>query len=167
MKPIWMMLTGLLLLTGAAGCAATQGGGASRGADAAPVQAGPASLEEGQTLGALPEASIPADACGMILWTVSSQRPIPVFRFISGKTAEIQLNGQVVPLSLTNVAGESGFGVFEDQVFQSADGLVVEVSADFSTGFAGGAYLESGVIRMRDAAGWSAVTPAAGIAGCR
>ena len=103
----------------------------------------------------------------MILWTVSSQRPIPVFRFISGKTAEIQLSGQIIPLTLINVDGESGFGVFEDQVFQSPDGLVVEVSADFSTGFAGGAYLESGVIRMRDASGWSAVTPAAGIAGCR
>ena len=166
MRPIRMMLTGALMLTGAAGCAATQGA-SSGGADAAPVQVGPASLEEGQTLGALPEASIPADACGMILWTVSSQRPIPVFRFISGKTAEIQLSGQVVPLSLANVAGDSGFGVFEDQVFQSADGLVVEVNANFSTGFAGGAYLESGVIRMRDAAGWSAVTPAAGIAGCR
>ena len=166
MRAIRTLLTGALLLAGLAGCAGAPGGGSSAAAPAAPV-AGPASLEEGQTLGPLPQAFIPSEACGMLLWTVSAQRPIPVFRFVSGETAEIQLGGQIVPLTLMNVSGDSGFGVFEDQVFQSPDGLVVEVSAEFGVGFAGGAYLESGLIRMSDAAGWSAVTPAAGIAGCR
>lgn len=157
-----------LLLATLTGCAAMQQPSSPTAVTAAQAQqAGATSLEEGQSLGALPQAAIPAEACGMILWTVSSQRPVPVFRFISGEKGEIQLGGRLVELTLTNVSGDSGFGVFENLVFQNPDGLIVEVSADFGVGFSGGSYLENGVIRMQDAAGWSAVTPAAGVAGCR
>lgn len=168
MKLIKMLSMSAVALVAISGCATVQQS-PSRSDAAAPVETvnASASLEDGQTLGALPQATIPTEECGMILWTVSSQRPTPVFRFISGKQGEIQLGGKILSLDLINVNGDSGFGVFEEQVFQSSEGLIVEVSANFGVGFAGGAYLEEGVIRMRDASGWSAVTPAAGVAGCR
>lgn len=168
MKSIRTLSIAAFLLTMVGGCTAMQQPSSPSAVTAAQAQeAGAASLEEGQSLGALPQAAIPSESCGMILWTVSSQRPVPVFRFISGEKGEIQLGGRFIQLTLMNVSGDSGFGVFENQTFQTPDGFVVEVSTDFGVGFSGGAYLENGVIRMRDASGWSAVTPAAGVAGCR
>ncbi len=163
MKAMKRLMMAALALAGAAGCAATPGGAPSAAAPAA----GPATLADGLALGPLPQAAIPAESCGLLLWTVSSQRPIPVFRFLSGKSAEIQLGGRIVSLTLVDAAGESAYGVFEQQVFQGPDGLAVEVTGAFGVGFNGGVYLEDGVIRLRDAEGWSAVTPAAGVAGCR
>lgn len=153
-------------LIAVAGCANTQTPSTS-----APPTASSASgidLEaNGATLGSLPEAAIPTEACGMILWTLNAQRPTPVFRFISGERGEINLGGRLMSLELVNVGGASGFGVFEDQTFRSEEGLELEISARFGVGFEGGAYLESGLLKISDPSGWSVVTPAAGIAGCR
>lgn len=168
MKSIRALSIAAVLLTTVSGCTALQQPSSPTATTAAQAQeAGVASLEEGQGLGALSQSAVPPESCGMILWTVSSQRPVPVFRFISGEKGEIQFGGRPLELTLMNVSGDSGFGVFENHTFQSPDGLVVEVSTEFGVGFAGGVYLENGVIRLRDASGWSAVTPAAGVAGCR
>ena len=120
-----------------------------------------------QTLGALQDASIPDDSCGMILWTLEAQRPSAVFRFVVGETGEIMIGQRHVVLNLQAFDGASGFGVFENQKFSNDEGVVVEISSRFGLGFDGGAYIERGLIKVRDATGWSIVAPAAGIAGCR
>lgn len=123
--------------------------------------------EAGQTLGALQESSIPEKSCGMVLWTLEAQRPVAVFRFIVGETGQIQLANRVITLNRYEYDGATGFGVFERQTFHNEEGFEVEVSTRFGLGFDGGAYLERGLIKVRDASGWSIVAPVAGIAGCR
>lgn len=153
-------------LFAALGACATGSGGAGPDSTADEVQS--VSLGEGeQTLGRVAEANIPLEQCGMILWTLEAQRPVPVFRFISGKEGSIVLGLRPVSLDLQSFSGASDFGVFENQLFRSDDGLEVEITARFGVGFSGGAYLESGLIKVRDPSGWSVITPAAGIAGCR
>lgn len=120
-----------------------------------------------QGLRPLSDAALPDKSCGMILWTLEGVRPAAVFRFVSGKEAEINIAGQPVMLTRTEQDGAAGFGVFERQVFESEDGVTVEVSARFGLGFDGGAYLEKGLIKVRDDQGWSMVAPTAGIAGCK
>lgn len=120
-----------------------------------------------QGLQPIPNAALPSSECGMVLWTLEGNRPAAVFQFISGKQGRINIAGREVTLTLAEFSGASGYGVFERQVFQGEDGLAVEVTARFGLEFAGGAYLEQGLIRVRDNAGWSMVSPTAGIAGCR
>lgn len=120
-----------------------------------------------QGLRPIESASLPANSCGMVLWTLEGSRPSAVFQFVSGKQARINVAGKPVLLSRTDYDGASGYGVFERQTFQSPEGVTVEVTARFGLEFSGGAYLEQGLIKVRDAAGWSMVSPTAGIAGCR
>ncbi len=115
----------------------------------------------------LSDAALPASECGMILWTLEGSRPAAVFRFVSGKVAQINIAGKPLNLTRTEFDGASGYGVSERQVFESGDGVSVEVTARFGLSFDGGAYLEQGLIKVRDAGGWSMVAPTAGIAGCR
>lgn len=124
---------------------------------------------EGDKLGfePLPEAALPEKKCGMVMWTLEGKRPSAIFRFVSGERAEVNLAGELVQLTRVNFAGASDFGIFEQQAFRSEDGIEVEVNARFGLGFDGGAYLERGIIRLRDSEGWSVVAPAAGVAGCR
>lgn len=123
--------------------------------------------EDGYALGALANARIPDKSCGMILWTLEAQRPSAVFRYVAGENAEIVLGKRIVVLARADYSGASGFGVFENQAFQSEDGVEVEIESRFGMGFDGGAYIERGLIKVRDSSGWSIVAPAAGIAGCR
>lgn len=118
-------------------------------------------------LGPLPEAAIPEKKCGMVLWTLEGTRPAAIFRFISDNVAEMNIAGERVTFTRVNFAGASDFGVFEQQAFRADNGMEVEVNARFGLGFSGGAYLERGVIKLRDDDGWSMVAPAAGVAGCR
>lgn len=126
----------------------------------------PTSSSASETAGPLADAALPAGACGMILWTLDAERPIPVFRAISQKGAEVNIDGVVRKLPLNEFSGGSGFGVYEIQTF-SADGLTVAVRVRFGLGFEGGAYLERGLLTIEKPDGWKAVIPAAGIAGCR
>jgi len=123
--------------------------------------------ESDQALGALQQANIPEKSCGMILWTLEAQRPSAIFRYIVGEAGEIVLSGRTVSLTRIDQSGASGFGVFENQQFQNEDGVEVEIASRFGLGFDGGAYIERGLIKVRDASGWSIVAPTAGIAGCR
>ena len=57
--------------------------------------------EEQLLLASIPEPFVPKGACGMVLWTAEGERPSPVFRYLSEKSAEINLNGRLVRLSRT------------------------------------------------------------------
>ncbi|MDZ7627771.1 MAG: hypothetical protein U5J99_05090 [Parvularculaceae bacterium] len=102
----------------------------------------------------------------MILWTLDVAQPVPVFRAVSQKGAEIKLDGVVRKLSLSDAGGVAGFGVFETQTF-AGEGLTVTVKVRFGLGFEGGSYLERGLVSIERSDGWKTVVPAAGIAGCR
>jgi hypothetical protein len=118
-------------------------------------------------LGPLPASSVPAGQCGMILWSLDENRPAPVFRYISGKTAEVVISGVPVELTSVEASGSMAFGVFEHHEFSSAAGLTVTVDVRFSLGFDGGVYLERGLIVVEALDGWRTVAPSAGLAGCR
>lgn len=118
-------------------------------------------------LTALPDSALPKGKCGMILWTLESERPSPVLRYVAGEKAEIAINGAPAALTLEDVSGASGFGVFESQTFTNEAGLSAAVTFRFGLGFDGGSYLERGLISVEADNGWRIVAPAAGIAGCR
>ncbi len=118
-------------------------------------------------LSGVADARIAAGDCGMILWTLDAERPLPVLRFVAGGRADIAINGAPVSLSLTGASGASGFGVYEEQTYESEGGVKMTVSVRFGQGFDGGAYLHRGLITLEQPDGWRSVTPAAGIAGCR
>lgn len=113
------------------------------------------------------DSKLPDRKCGMILWTLDAQRPTAIFRYISDENAEIAVAGETILLTRTQFDGDSGFGVFTKQTFQSDQGIVVETDAVFGLSFDGGVYLERGIVNVTGADGWSIVSPAAGIAGCR
>ncbi len=146
-----------------AGCAATPGPAPKTAA----VPSAPLSAEAGVALGPLANASLPSGECGMILWTLDESRPAPVFRYIAGKNADIVIGGRLISLSRVEGSGATGYGVFERQTFSGPDGLTVKVDSRFSLGFDGGSYLERGLVSVVSPDGWKAVSPAAGIAGCR
>jgi hypothetical protein len=151
----------LILAALASSCASGASGREGRAGKSAPSSPGASA-----TAGALPDAALPKGACGMILWTLDAERPIPVFRAVSQKGAEVNVDGAVRKLALAEADGGSGFGVFERQTF-AGDGLTVTVRVRFGLGFEGGSYLERGLVSIEKPDGWKAVVPAAGIAGCR
>jgi hypothetical protein len=118
-------------------------------------------------LGAIADASLPKGECGMVLWTLEQDRPAPIFRYLSGKTAEVVVNGAPMELMRMETNGASAFGVSERQTFSSADGLEAMVNVRFSLGFDGGSYLERGLVTVTSKDGWRTVAPSAGLAGCR
>ncbi len=140
--------------------------GPKAAADAAPVDFARA---DGADIGLrpIPNAALPSGACGMVMWTLEGNRPAAIFQFISGKKARINIAGRPVELTLADYGGASGFGVYERQTFEGGEGIEVEVNARFGLSFNGGSYLEQGLVKVRDSAGWSIVAPAAGVAGCR
>ena len=103
----------------------------------------------------------------MVLWTLEGQRPLPVFKYVDGDGAYVNLSHAPITMQRHDYAGVADFGVFEQQTFKSEGDLTVEVEASFGLDFDGGAYLQNGLIKLSDETGWSMVAPAAGIAGCR
>lgn len=166
MKKVSLYAAACLLLL--AGCATADN--SARQSQPA-ISDGPLSLAsmDGAVGGLRPlqEASLPAGECGMILWTLEGARPAAIFRFVSGKQAEMNVLGRPVKFQRVDYSGAGDYGVHEQQLFRSEDGLEAEIAARFGLSFSGGAYLERGLIKLRDNDGWSIVAPAAGIAGCR
>ena len=145
----------------AAACATPPGGTT---ASTAPERAPP---ETAVVLQALSSPSLPSGECGMILWTLDDTRPAPVFRYVAGKKGTVSVRGVVVDLVRLEAGGSMAFGVAERQVFEGPEGLRITVDARFGLGFDGGTYLERGLITVESSEGWRAVSPTAGIAGCR
>lgn len=153
-----MQIAGVMIAAALAAC--------SSGADKPKNLAAAGAQNEGRLLSALNASSLPAGSCGMILWTLDAERPIPVFRATANKGGEISLDGATRKLELTGTSGAAAFGVFEEQTF-AADGISATVKVTFGLGFDGGAYLERGLISIERPDGWRTVVPAAGVAGCR
>ena len=102
----------------------------------------------------------------MILWTLEANQPAAILRLISGKSADIVINGKPLKFEITASSGATGFGVYEEQSL-AAGGITASVKVDFGLGFDGGSYLERGLVTIESATGWRTVIPAAGVAGCR
>lgn len=156
--------TYLLIAFGALALAACASGAKAK--DSSLNKGAPSSPGSSATAGALPDAALPKGSCGMILWTLDVERPIPIFRAVSEKGADIVVDGKLQPLQLAEADGGAGFGVSETQKF-AGEGLTVSVRVKFGLGFEGGSYLERGLVSIEKADGWKTVIPAAGIAGCR
>ncbi|MCA8890119.1 MAG: hypothetical protein KDA46_14890 [Parvularculaceae bacterium] len=139
-----------------------------RGVDV--TQAAPETAQGGETdisLGELADSAIPRGECGMILWTLEADRPTAVFRYTSGKKAEVLVNGAPRELALVSARGGASYGVSEQQTFADDAGLTITIKVNFGMGFDGGNYLERTLITVENAAGWRTVIPSAGVAGCR
>ena len=147
------------------GCASD---GAKRppAANAEPVSDAQATVADVSLLGRIAQSAIPAGECGLVLWTLEAQQPMPILRQIAGKGAEIVIDGKAKTLPLVSTSGRTAFGVSETTRFEG-DGVVASVVVQFGLGFDGGAYLERGVITIDRPDGWRLVSPAAGVAGCR
>lgn len=143
------------------GCATAPGGAKEKETLPAPPADGALAL------GAIAEPGLPKGECGMVLWTLDEERPSPVFRYLAGKQGDMNIGGAPVTLTLVEASGASAFGVSERQIFTGAAGYRVSVTVRFGLGFDGGTYLERGLVSVETPDGWSAVAPAAGLAGCR
>jgi len=158
----WLGVTTVMIL--ATACASVQ-------KQPSVALAGPASqakdVDGRIVLTAIEKPQIDSGECGVLLWTLDADRPVPILKFIVGHDGEIALEGKAQSLTLVKASGASGFGVYEELELVSAEGAAVSVSMQFGQGFDGGAYLQRGIITVENAAGWRSVTPAAGIAGCR
>ena len=161
------MILGFFLVSACSTLGISKGGNASVANPEQPDDAVIAASADGQTLGALNETQLPDRSCGMILWTLDANRPSPVFRYVSGKEAEIVINDVTITFSRVAGTGDTGFGIYQFQEFESETGLRLEVSSEFGAEFDGGSYLEQGLVKVHAPEGWSIVAPAAGIAGCR
>ncbi|MEO1014902.1 MAG: hypothetical protein AAFX08_06895 [Pseudomonadota bacterium] len=151
-----------------AGCESFGPNEAPANAEASAVrQASPNSAEDALLFGAIKDPRLPSGACGMVLWTLDEQSPKPVFKYVSGETAEAFVSGDLTKFTLVDASGGARFGVPARQSFVSADGKRADVRVAFGLGFDGGVYVERAVITMEDSSGWRTVTPAAGLAGCR
>lgn len=121
----------------------------------------------GVVLGTLANATLPTDACGMLIWMLEGATPTPVLRYVSGDAAQVAVAGEILELARIENSGDSKFGVYEKQRFTSGVGLTVDISVEFGTPFEGGAWLQNGLVAIESADGWRSVAPVAGVAGCR
>jgi len=139
------------------------------GVETVPAQVSSSAIKGSSTvaLTSLADSSLPRGACGMVLWTLDANRPIPVLRYVAGDTGEFRLNRIPYELIRVNVGGNASFGIFPIQSFAAGANIEVSVELQFGQGFDGGTYLERGVISIEQPDSPTLVTPIAGIAGCR
>jgi hypothetical protein len=158
-------MTGVFLRAALVGIAAAVASCASSpsASPSAPTAVG----ESGAVLSAVPAAHLPKGECGMILWTLHENRPAPIFRYVSGKKAEVVVNGARLELLREASEGNSAYGVFERQTFRAPSGLALSITLVFGAGFDGGAYVERALVAIHSPDGWRTVTPTAGLVGCR
>lgn len=127
--------------------------------------------EDAPRITALSERNLEAGQCGMLLWTLDDGEPVMIFRNVSGKSAEMVIDGEKQKLDLVEETGERRFGVSARQQYtiepDTPGETLVRVDATFGLPFDGGVYIEEGVISLRNFFGWERVTPVAGLAGCR
>ncbi|NNU17102.1 hypothetical protein HK107_12295 [Parvularcula sp. ZS-1/3] len=164
-----MMIRSALFLAGAvtlAACASAPSTGANKATSAPPR------IEtEAPDPDPLRAASIPSGRCGMILWTKSGSRTLPIFRSLDNLQATMQIEGDEVSLDLQEEAGELRLGMRSEQLYAVADearaGSSVETKLTWGQTFPGGSYISGGTITLTGADGWQRILPVAGIAGCK
>ncbi|MEM6648680.1 MAG: hypothetical protein AAF603_00355 [Pseudomonadota bacterium] len=126
---------------------------------------------EAPDLGALEAYSIPNGQCGMVLYTQSAIRPVPIFRSTDDGKGLMQIEGKLTTLTLVGRGGESRMGVPSQQYFEAGAAEDSKIKAAVLTSwgqtFPSGAYVQEGTITLTAPDGWSRVLPVAGIAGCR
>jgi hypothetical protein len=149
------------LLAGCASGAADRAG--AKNPPASEIAQGP---DNAALLGRIAQSAVPPGECGLVLWTLEAQQPMPILRQIAGKGAEVVIDGKAVTLPLASTSGDTAFGVSETARFEG-EGMIASVVVRFGLGFEGGVYLERGVVTIDRPDGWRLVSPAAGIAGCR
>ena len=115
----------------------------------------------------LDTSMLPKGRCGMVLWTLDANRPVPVLRYLSGENGEFRLDSVPYELVRIEASGSGAYGVFEEQVFAAGKDIRVYVTLSLAQGFENGNYLEEGLIRVVKPESPELVTPVAGIAGCR
>lgn len=128
-------------------------------------------MTEAPDLGAVGQYGIPSGRCGMILYTQSGGRAVPIFRSTDDGAAIMQIEGRVTQLRLVGRGGEARLGIPNQQYFQAelanGMGVTIAASARWGNSFPSGTYVERGTITATGADGWSRVVPIAGIAGCK
>ncbi|MEL6111532.1 MAG: hypothetical protein AAFR20_01895 [Pseudomonadota bacterium] len=112
-------------------------------------------------------ARLPDRKCGMVLWTLDANQPVPVLRYVSGSSGLVSFNRVPFELVRIDVEGNGNFGVFERQRFAAGTDISVTVDVEFGQGFDGGNYLKRGLITVEQPDKPILVTPVAGLAGCR
>ncbi|GAB4542007.1 MAG: hypothetical protein Tsb0010_19200 [Parvularculaceae bacterium] len=158
---------------GAAAIAGAAAGCASSGGDnvqTPPVPTTAASAEEAPRIGALDRARLGEAPCGIYLWTLSRD-PELVFYATTDGAALMAIEGIDTEFARLREAGPTFFGQRTEQEFRasapSGEMLTAEVTFEPGPRFAGGGYVQSGLIRLRAENGWERVTPVVGVAGCR
>ena len=157
-----------LLLLALAACASGPQGEARR----SPAPQGRlVSNSEAPDPGPLTEAGVPPGRCGMILWTLAGASAVPVFRSVDDGTADMQVDGGAIALSLVGRGGEDRLGIPAVQQFegrlQDGEPITVTVRGSWGRAFPAGAYVERASLSLTGADGWTRSLPTAGIAGCR
>jgi len=127
---------------------------------------------EGPDLGGIGQYGIPPGRCGMILYTRSGSRAVPIFRSTDDGSGLMDVDGELRGLELVARAGESRMNIPSDQYFtanaaEPARNLTVAVQTHWGQGFPSGSYVKDGTLTIKAASGWSRVVPVAGIAGCK
>ncbi len=139
--------------------------------DAQPVRAqlpdATLNLPKAPNLTAIADPNLPRGDCGMVLWTLDVNRPIPVLRYVTGRNGDFNIDNVPHELVRLSVGGDSAFGIFPVQTFAAGTDIRVEVELQFGQGFDGGTYLERGVVTVNKPDAPSLVLPVAGLAGCR
>lgn len=136
---------------------------------AALVTGGAAAPEEGGLpFDELPPQRLDRGQCALVLWT----RTTPAKRVLMAVTgpagARVQSGGKTVTLARTGWSGEGVYGHYPRQTYAGAGmELTVDVEFDTTSRLVGGALAPSGAIALKDAQGWSTVTPVAGMVACQ
>ncbi|MGV6821022.1 MAG: hypothetical protein ACWA5T_11070 [Parvularcula sp.] len=161
-------LAAILLLVGSVGCAAT----APPRDQNALTEPYVTARTEGPDLGGISQYGIPPGRCGMILYTRSGSRAVPIFRSTDDGAGLMDVDGELRGLELVGRAGETRMNIPSDQFFtanadEPARNLTVAVRTHWGQGFPSGSYVKDGTLTIKAASGWSRVVPVAGIAGCK
>lgn len=173
MKTVWdSAIAGIAAMALLTACETAGGGAGGPAKKAASSDKGQAPAERTLSAQDLQFTSIgpnalPAESCGMILWTLEGDRPSAIMRYVVGEGAIVGVNNALLSFPLGERSGASQFGVNEWLAFVNERGMRMDIRVTFGLGFDGGVYLENGLITLEDAGGWRSVAPVAGIAGCR
>lgn len=116
----------------------------------------------------LPTQKLAPGQCALVLWTRDAPARRVFMALTQPSVAKLQSAGRTVDLARTDTQGEAVYGHFPQQTFAGA-GWEVRATVTFDTrgALVGGALAPSGSLEVRDAKGWTTVTPVAGMVACQ